>query len=67
MLIKRFTTFPTMIKHEKHIDKRAKNSEKKFSAKNSNGFLRSLVKSLKIKFLHQKAILQNEKPQRTEK
>ena len=39
-----------MIKHEKHIDKRAKNSEKKFSAKNSNEFLRSLVKSLKKSF-----------------
>ena len=35
-----------MIKHEKHIDNRAKISE------NSDGFLRSLVKSLKIKFLH---------------
>ena len=43
---KRFTTFPTMIKHEKHIDNRAKISE------NSDEFLRSLVKSLKIKFLH---------------
>ena len=56
-----------MIKHEKHIDKRAKTSEKKFSAKNSSEFLRSLVKSLKIKFLHQNAVVQNEKPQRTEK
>ena len=36
-----------MIKHEKHvIDNRAKISE------NSNDSLRSLVKSLKIKFLH---------------
>ena len=35
-----------MIKHEKHIDDRAKISE------NSDEFLRSLVKSLKIKFLH---------------
>ena len=35
-----------MIKHEKHIDNRAKISE------NSDEFLRSLVKSLKIKFLH---------------
>ena len=43
---KRFSTFPTMIKHEKHIDNRAKISE------NSDEFLRSLVKSLKIKFLH---------------
>ena len=47
---KRFTAFPTMmwmIKHEKHIiDNRPKISE------NSNGFLLSLVKSLKIKFLH---------------
>ena len=41
------TAFPTIIKHEKHIiDNRAKISE------NSNDFLRSLVKSLKIKFLH---------------
>ena len=45
---KRFTTFLTMIKHEKHIDNRAKMSE------NSDEFLRSLVKSLKIKFLHSK-------------
>ena len=43
---KRFATFPTMIKHEKHIDNRAKISE------NSDEFLRSLVKSLKTKFLH---------------
>ena len=43
---KRFATFPTMIKHEKHIDNRAKTSE------NSDEFLRSLVKSLKIKFLY---------------
>ena len=47
---KRFTAFPTMmwmIKHEKHItDNRPKISE------NSNEFLLSLVKSLKIKFLH---------------
>ena len=35
-----------MIKHEKHIDNRAKISE------NSDEFLRSLLKSLKIKFLH---------------
>ena len=35
-----------MIKHEKHIDNRVKISE------NSNEFLCSLVKSLKIKFLH---------------
>ena len=35
-----------MIKHEKHIDNRAKISEK------SDEFLRSLVRSLKIKFLH---------------
>ena len=58
---KRFVTFPTMIKHEKHIDKRAKIAEK------SNEFLRSLVKRLKIKFLHQNAIVQNEKSQRVEK
>ena len=32
------TTFPIMIKHEKHIDKRAKISE------NSNEFLHSLKK-----------------------
>ena len=44
---KRFTTFPAMIKHEKHIiDNRAKISE------SSNKFLRSLVKSLKIMVLH---------------
>ena len=44
---KRFTAFPTMIRHEKHtIDSRAKISE------NSNDLLCSLVKSLKIKFLH---------------
>ena len=43
---KRFTIFPTMIKLEKHIDNRAKISE------NSDEFLRSLVKRLKIKFLH---------------
>ena len=43
---KRFATFPTMIKHEKHIDNRAKTSE------NSDEFLRSLAKSLKIKFLY---------------
>ena len=42
----RFATFPTMIKHGKHIDNRAKIS------KNSDEFLWSLVKSLKIKFLH---------------
>ena len=35
-----------MMKLEKHIDGRAKTSE------NSDEFLRSLVKSLKIKFLH---------------
>ena len=35
-----------MIKLEKHIDNKAKISE------NSDEFLRSLVKSLKIKFLH---------------
>ena len=35
-----------MIKHEKHIDNRAKISE------NSDEFLHSLVKSLEIKFLH---------------
>ena len=58
---KRFATFPTMIKHEKHIHKRAKIAEK------SNEFLRSLVKRLKIKFLHQNAIVQNEKSQRVEK
>ena len=37
---KRFLAFPTVIKHEKHIDNKAKISE------NSNEFLRSLVKSL---------------------
>ena len=35
-----------MIKHEKHIDNRAKISE------NSDEFLWSLVKSLQIKILH---------------
>ena len=40
-----FATFTTMIKHEKHIHNRAKVSE------NFDEFLRSLVKSLKIKFL----------------
>ena len=44
---KKFTTFPTMIKHEKHIiDNRRKISE------NSNEYLPSLVKTLKIRFLH---------------
>ena len=43
---KRFTSFPTMIKHEKHLYDRAKISE------NSDKFLRSLVNSFKIKFLH---------------
>ena len=43
---KRFTTFVTTIKHKKHIDNRAKISE------NSHEFLRSFVKSLKVKFLH---------------
>ena len=41
-----FTTFPTIIKHEKHINNRAKIYE------NSDEFLRSLVKSLKLKFVH---------------
>ena len=58
---KRFSTFPTVIKHEKHIDNKTTMSE------NSNEFLRSLVKSLKIKYLHQNAIIENEKPQRAEK
>ena len=44
--VKRFATFPTMIKHEKHIDNRAVTSE------NSDELLRSLVKSLRIKFLY---------------
>ena len=44
---KRFTTFPTMIKHEKHIiDNRAKISE------SSDEFLHSSVKYLKIMVLH---------------
>ena len=44
---KRFSAFPTMIKRENHtIDNNAKISE------NSNDFLHSLVKSLKIKSLH---------------
>ena len=43
---KGLTTLPTITKHEKNIDNRAKISE------NSNEYLRSLVKILKIKFLH---------------
>ena len=44
---KRFTAFQRMIKHEKHIiDNRTKISE------NSKDLICSLVKSLKIKFLH---------------
>ena len=43
---KRFATFATTIKHKKHIDNRAKISE------NSDEFLGSLLKSLKIEFLH---------------
>ena len=43
---KRFATFLTMIKYKKHIVNRAKTSEK------LDQFLRSLVKSLKIKFLY---------------
>ena len=64
---KRFTSFPTMIKHEKHLDDRAKISE------NSDEFLHSLVNGFKIKFLHPmkkvhgNAINQNGKPQRAEK
>ena len=64
---KRFTTFPTMNKHEKHIDNRAKISE------SSNKFLHSLVKSLKIngstshENFYENATIQNEKPQRAEK
>ena len=45
--IKRFTAFPTMIKHEKHVIDNRENIPE-----NSNDFLRVLVKSLKIKFLH---------------
>ena len=64
---KRFLTFPTMIKHEKYIDNKEKTSE------NPDEFLRSLVKSLKIRFLypikkvHENAIIQNEKPLKAEK
>ena len=44
---KGFTAIPTMSKHENHtIDNKAKTLE------NSNGFLRSFIKSLKLKFLH---------------
>ena len=56
-----------MIKHEKHLDDRAKISE------NSDEFLHSLVNGFKIKFLHPmkkvhgNAINQNGKPQRAEK
>ena len=47
---KKFTTFPTMTNMKKHvIDNRDRVPE------NSNEFLRSLVKSLKIKFLHSMA------------
>ena len=41
-------TFPAMIRHEKDIDNKAKISE------NYNDLLHSLVKNLKIKFLHLK-------------
>ena len=45
---KKFTTFPTMIKDEKHIiDDRAK-----IISEDSNEYLPSLIRSLKIKFLH---------------
>ena len=50
-----------MIKHEKHINNRAKISE------TSDELLHSLVKILKMKFLHQNAIIQNDKPQRAQK
>ena len=55
-----------MIKHEKHIiDNKEKISE------NSNEFLRFLVKSLKIKFLHtmrrSMRMKVNEKPHKAEK
>ena len=40
----RFTAFPTMLKNEKHIISKI--------SENSNEFLRSLQRSLKIKFLH---------------
>ena len=43
---KRFASFATTIKHKKHIDIRAKISE------NSDEFLGSLLKSLKIEFLY---------------
>ena len=43
---KRFTAFPKMIKHDRHIVNRAKISE------NYNDLLCFLVKSSKIKFLH---------------
>ena len=43
---KRFRTFTTLIRHEKHIDNKAKIS------KNCNEFLHSLVKGLKKNFLH---------------
>ena len=64
---KRFATFPTMIKHEKHVDNKEKTSE------NPDEFVCSLVKSLKIRFLypikkvHENAIIRNEKPQKAEK
>ena len=66
MLIKDLTDFPKMIKHEKHIiDNKAKISD------NSNEFLRFLVKSLKIKFLHtmrrSMRMKVNEKPHKAEK
>ena len=45
---KRFATFPTMIKHEKHIDNRTKTFEDKVF--------------ISHKKAHENAIIQNEKP-----
>ena len=64
----RFATFPTMIKHEKHIDNRAKPSE------NSDELIPWLFGKkfghkvfISHKKVHENAIIQNEKSQSTEK
>ena len=64
----RFATFPTMIKHEKHIDNRAKPSE------NSDELIPWLFGKrfrdkvfISHKKVHENAIIQNEKPQSAEK
>ena len=64
----RFATFPTMIKHEKHIDNRTKPSE------NSDELIPWLFGKrfrdkvfISHKKVHENAIIQNEKPQSAEK